>query len=156
MKNHINALKLTLLGGAVAALGLGCASSGYARSDADGSDMSASAGVSAQTEVGMDESRMVTEADRAAASSTLSALGRTVETRADWVNRFQFYDMNLRTIEHYTFAVPESDLGLAWTDWDDRSFNTSLPPGSVFTEAAGGGEESRTGRVIQHSANPSR
>lgn len=155
MKKQINALKLTFLGTAVAALGIGCASSGYARYDADQQDMSA--GASANTEMGSGhQTDLASDEDRAAASSTVSALGRTVETRATWVNKFPFYDRRIRTLETYTFAVPDPSLSVASTDANLPEFSASLEPGSVFVEAAGGSGEVRTGRVIRHSANPMR
>jgi hypothetical protein len=175
-------LKLTCVGAFVAALGVGCASSGYARYDADSTDsdvgVAASAGigtdrdvtVSTTTDMDRDTSagayaQMDTGADRAtivvddaaegAARVTVSALSFNPETRANWVNKFPFYDQNwnLRVIETYTFAAPDPELEVAVRS-DVPEFSTSLPPGAVFVEAAGGPGEVRTGRVIQHSPNP--
>src|SRR5687767_515935 len=50
----ITALKLTCVGAFVATLGVGCASSGYARYDADQTDMNQGVGVSASADVGTD------------------------------------------------------------------------------------------------------
>lgn len=155
MKKQTNALKISLLGAAVAALGAGCASSGYARHDAD-NDMDTGVGVSARAEMGTDSAVLTTDEERAAAQSTVSALGRSVETRAEWVNKHPFYDYNIRTIEMYTFAVPDPTLDLAANTSDAPEFSVNLEPGAVFVEAAGGEGEVRTGRVIQHSPNPMR
>jgi hypothetical protein len=144
MKKQMNALKFTLLGAAVAAFGVGCASSGYARYDADHDD--SAMGDSAQTEIGAAQSM-----DDAEANATVSALGRSVDTRADWVNRFPFYDQNLRTIETYTF-VPDNNMRVA-AQGNAPGFETSLPEGSVYVEAAGGAS---TGEVIRHTPNPTR
>ena len=155
MKKQNNAFKLTFLGAAVAALGVGCASSGYARYDAD-ADTSNDMGASAQVELGTDNDVIAANADdQAAAQSTVSALSRTFDTRANWVNKFPFYDWDIRTIETYTFAAPDPQLNVSGSS-DAPSFSASLPPGSVFVEAAGGSGEVRAGRVIRHSPNPTR
>lgn len=194
----LDALKLSLLATSLAGLGIGCASSGYARMDRD-QGMGAGAGAniggvgaSASAEVGTDQSystdRTYTSTDRTYASDsrthrdmmsndysmrhdrnysndldegaarvTVSALSFTPETRANWVNKFPFYDQNwrLRTIDTYTFAVPDPHLG-ATSSTDLPQFSVNLPPGSVFVESAGGAGEVRTGRVIQHSPIPNR
>lgn len=149
---------MTVLGAAVAALGMGCASSGYARYDHD-QDMNSGMGASAGAEMGVDHqmnsgAAMVNDEAQASAESSVSALGRTVDTRANWVNRFPFYDWNLRTIETYTFAVPAPNADRTVAEYDLPTFSTSLPPGSVFVEAAGGAGEARTRQVIKHTANP--
>jgi hypothetical protein len=160
MKNQTNALKTCLLGAAVAVLGVGCATSGHARYDAD-ADMNADMGVSASADVGTDRSDLdasyhTSDDDRAAAQATVSALGRTVDTRASWLNRHPFYDYNLRTMETYTFAAPDPGLNMASTDTGAPEFSVDLEPGSVYVEAAGGEGEVRAGRVIRHSPNPIR
>ena len=176
----INALKLTCVGAFVATLGVGCASTGYAQYDADQTDADQGVGVSASADVGTDRSieanassdtsttyrtdlrdqlATVDEADEGEARVTVSALSMTPETRAQWVNKFPFYDQGwqLRTIQTYTFAVTDPSVEVsANTRSDAPEFSASLPPGSVFVEAAGGAGEVRTGRVIQHSPNPTR
>src|SRR5688572_9226360 len=130
---QVTALKLTCVGAFVATLGVGCASTGYARYDADQTDMDQGVGVSASADVGTGSSadlngdRTVIRADREEAMDmdhdmviadtegeeriTVSALSFSPETRATWVNRFPFYDHKYRTIDVYTFAVPsEVDL----------------------------------------------
>ena len=166
---RITPLKLTCVGALVAALGVGCASSGYARYDADSTDTDAS--VAASADLGTDTTstgayaQMDTGTDRATilvddeaegeARVTVSALSFNPETRANWVNKFPFYDQNwnLRVIETYTFAAPDPNLEIASRS-DLPEFSTSLPAGAVYVEAAGGAGEVRTGRVIQHSPNP--
>ena len=59
---QVTALKLTCVGAFVATLGVGCASSGYARYDADSTDMDQGMGVSASADVGTDN-QIRTEAD---------------------------------------------------------------------------------------------
>lgn len=144
----------------MAVLGVGCATSGHARYDAD-ADMNSDMGVSARAEMGTDRHDMeadyhASDDDRAAAQSTVSALGRSVDTRAQWVNKFPFYDLNLRTVETYTFAAPDPGLDFASADTSAPEFSVDLEPGSVYVEAAGGEGEVRAGRVIRHSANPMR
>jgi hypothetical protein len=158
MKKQMNALKLTFLGVSVVALGVGCASSGYARYDAE-QDMDRGIGGPASAEMGSDydsDYTMVSSDESAAAQATVSTLGRSVDTRADWVNKFPFYDRELRVSETYTFAVPEPGSPVASADSDLPQFSATQPHGSVFVEAAGGTGEVRTGRVIQHSPNPTR
>lgn len=185
---QVTALKLTCVGAFVATLGVGCASSGYARYDADRTDLDQDVGVSASADVGtgasasinadadLDNDRDVTfrtdndsdlamdmDHDMVVADTegeeriTVSALSLTPETRATWVNRFPFYDRNwqLRTIDVYTFAVPD-DIDVDLDDDNDREFRASMPEGSVFVEAAGGPGKVRGGRIIQHSPNPVR
>jgi hypothetical protein len=190
----ITALKLTCVGAFVATLGVGCASSGYARYDADQTDMNQGVGVSASADVGTDanagdstvirtemnkdavlvgtsEVQPVSTSNTVVLSDpdgdedmvvadtegedrvTVSALSFGPETRARYANTFPFYDRNwqLRTIDVFTFAVP-SDVDVD----DDREFSASMPSGTVFVEAAGGAGEVRTGRIIQHSPNPTR
>ena len=180
---QITALKLTCVGAFVATLGMGCASSGYARYDADRTDMDQDVGVSASADVGTGSSANINanadldrdanihthrsdlamdmDHDMVVADTegeeriTVSALSLSPETRATWVNRFPFYDRNwqVRSIDVYTFAVPD-DVDV---DLDnDREFSASTPEGSVFVEVAGGAGEVRTGRVIHHSPNPTR
>ena len=179
---RITPLKLTCVGAFVAALGVGCASSGYARYDADSNrdasvaasadigtdrDMTvtttttttttdASTGAYAQMDTGSDRAViLVDDAAEGEARATVSALSFNPETRANWVNKFPFHDLNwnLKVIETYTFAAPDPNLTIA-TRSDLPAFSTSLPPGAVYVEAAGGPGEVRTGRVIQHSPNP--
>ena len=175
----LDAFKLSLLATSVAGLGMGCASSGYARMDADqgaGAGMSANVagvGASASADVGTDrdystdrtysadrsysadasryDASHAMGSDEGAARVTVSALSFTPETRAEWVNKFPFYDQswNLRQVNTYTFAVP--DPGVSATSGDLPQFSVNLPPGSVFVESAGGAGETRVGRVIQHS-----
>jgi hypothetical protein len=200
---EITALKLTCVSAFVATLGVGCASSGYARYDADRTDMDQGVGVSASADVGTDSDTTVirrdldrdvvvrtdvdndpnvvvrTDLDRNADAVvlqdpdgdedivvadtegeervTVSALSFTPETRATWVNKFPFYDRNyrLRTIDVYTFAVPD-DIDLDVDDDNDREFRASMPAGTVFVEAAGGAGEVRSGKIIQHSPSPTR
>lgn len=195
---QITALKLTCVGAFVATLGVGCASTGYARYDADQTDMDQGVGVSASADVGTDNS-IRTEADLRNESSatvrtdldrsdtvvvdtdrydrlnrdndllvadtegeervTVSALSFAPETRATWVNKFPFYQHKFRTIDTYTFAVPDSDVELSSRNRrsDAPEFSAELPSGSVFVEAAGGAGEVRSGgRVIQHSPTPTR
>ena len=59
---QVTALKLTCVGAFIATLGVGCASSGYARYDADSTDMDQGMGVSASADVGTDN-QIRTEAD---------------------------------------------------------------------------------------------
>src|SRR5687768_7288743 len=56
---QVTALKLTCVGAFVATLGVGCASSGYARYDADQTDADQGVGVSASADVGTDSSASV-------------------------------------------------------------------------------------------------
>ncbi len=175
----LDAFKLSLLAVSVAGLGIGCASSGYARMDNSGTGAGASAnvggvGASASADVGTDsDASMATstyrndysnqqynhhlDRDEGAARVTVSALSFVPETRANWVNKFPFYDPNWRmvTIDTYTFAVPDPHLHAA-TRSDLPEFSENLPPGSVFVESAGGAGEVRTGRVIEHSPMLSR
>jgi hypothetical protein len=185
---QINALKLSFLAAFVALLGVGCASSGHARYDADSNYLDRGVGVSAGAEVGTDddldidadadldvdrnrgvdrdrdvdldrnfESRTRMDGSGAGtAQSTVSALSFNPDTRAEWLNKFPFYDRNLRVIETHTFAVPDPALEMSATRRDLPEFSVNLPPGSVFVEAAGGAGEVRAGRVIQHSPNPVR
>jgi hypothetical protein len=177
---RITPLKLTCVGAFVAALGVGCASSGYARYDADSTDkdvgVAASAdmgtdrdvriasstdldthesrGASAQLDTGTDRDRIVVDSDlendvEGEDRITVSALSFNPETRANWVNRFPFYDNNWRmaVIETYTFT-PDDDAELP-------EFRTTMRSGSAYSEAAGGaGVETGGARVIQHSPNP--
>jgi len=196
MKEQINVLKLTILTASIAAFGVGCASSGYARYDNDanhhgmGASASAdvggaSAGVSANADTGatvdttarhdanmrMDMADHNDRTDReyrhrhdndyaesnreaeGEARETVSALSFTAVTDAREVNKFPFYDWNLRSIDTYTFAVPDPSLKVS-TRSDLPQFSVNLPPGSVYVESAGGAGEVRAGRVIQHSPNP--
>ena len=163
---QINALKLTCVGAFVATLGMGCASTGYARYDADQTDADQAAGVSASADMGTDHSAKastdmvaVDETTEGEARATVSALSFSPETRANWVNKFPFYDRNwqLRTIDTYTFAAPDPSVQVSANSRSDLpEFNSNLPAGSVFVEAAGGAGEVRTGRVIQHSPHPTR
>jgi hypothetical protein len=170
----LDAFKLSLLAVSVAGLGVGCASSGYTRMDNGGTGAGASAnvagvGASASANMGTDsDTSMATSTygsdysnrhynrdyarDEGAARVTVSALSFVPETRANWINKFPFYDRNWRmvNIDTYTFAVPDPHLHAA-TRSDLPEFSESLPPGSVFVESAGGAGEVRTGRVIQHS-----
>ena len=188
---QVTALKLTCVGAFVAALGVGCASSGTASYDVNSSDKDMSASASANTgtettiiraesdgrvetstlveandrdvtivnadpEIYVDQDAVIVDTDTdGEARVTVSALGSSPETRATWVNRFPFSASSpqIRSIETYTFAVP-SDVDVV--DADAPEFRADLPPGSVFVEAAGGVGEVRTGRVIQHSPNPTR
>ena len=129
---QITALKLTCVATFVAALGVGCASSGYAKYDADSSDMNEGVGVSASADIGtdsdMDRSTTVIVDDDAegAARATVSALSSNPETRATWVNKFPFYDQNwnMRVIETYTFAAPDPGIEIA-----ARARTTAMIPG---------------------------
>jgi hypothetical protein len=198
---QVTALKFTCVGAFVATLGVGCASSGYARYDADRTDMDQDVGVSASADVGagssasisadadvdtdrsinvrndsnavvvqsdldndrnmdldIDSNRNLSTVDTEGEERvTVSALSSSPETRATWVTRFPFYDMNKRfkTIDVYTFSVP-GDIDVDLDDDNDREFSASTPAGSVFVEAAGGAGEVNGGRVIQHSPNPTR
>lgn len=175
----LDALKLSLVAASVAGLGMGCASSGYTRLNDRGMGAGAGAevagvGASASADVGTDQSYTAGDystrhdryhpadaADQAEGASrvTVSALSFTPETRANWVNKFPFYDQNwrLRTIDTYTFAVPDPDLSAPASRNSDRpQFSENLPPGSVFVESAGGADEVQTGRIIRHSPIPSR
>jgi hypothetical protein len=164
---RITPLKLTFAGALVAALGVGCASTGYARYDAD-STHQADVGVAASAETGTDRdmnmashssigssSAAIDESAEGEARATVSALSFNPDTRATWVNKFPFYDQNwnISVIQTYTFAAPDPTLEVA-SSADLPQFSQSLPPGSVYVEAAGGAGEVRTGRVIQHSPNP--
>jgi hypothetical protein len=182
MNKQINVLKLTVLTASVAALAVGCASSGYARYDQDNAnhhDMTASAGAdvgpasvgaSAGADIGTAESThkdsyrehhhykdkdavAVSEESEGEARETVSALSFTPVTNPRRVNIFPFYDWNMASIDTYTFAVPDPNLTVT-TRSDLPSFSESLPPGSVYVESAGGAGEVRAGRVIQHSPNP--
>ena len=168
------ALKLSVLAASLAAFGMGCASTGYARYDAN---TSPSMGVSASAETGTDRDMntrtyvdtstgytsdrdwRLAKRNEGEARVTVSALSFNPETRATWVNKFPFYDRNynLVAIETYTFAVPDKVDLAANADLSGLpEFSVNLPPGSVFVESAGGAGEVRTGRVIQHSPNPMR
>ena len=198
---QITALKLTGAVTFVAALTVGCASSGYARYDDDtpayrsevgvsasapaDADLSVSArtdadvdadltttadsdlsartdidvspdanvGVSARSDMGSDYDVVVVDDDEEGeARSTVSALSFNPDTRATWVTKFPF-DRQIRVIETYTFAPPDPELD---DIVDAPRFSASMPPGSVYVEAAGGAGEVRAGRVIQHSPNPVR
>ena len=87
------------------------------------------------------------------ARETVSALSFSPVTSATEVNKFPFYDWNLKSIDLYTFAVPDPDLSVS-TRSDLPQFSVDLPPGSVYVESSGGKGEMRAGRVIQHSPNP--
>jgi hypothetical protein len=187
---QVTALKLACVGAFVATLGVGCASTGYAKNDADMSDEDQAVGVSASASVGTDSSVSVSSdanastektttvsnegqtttttvtttntgehpiiVDEGEARVTVSALSMSPETRASWVSRFPFYDRNYRTIDIYNFAVADdTDVEMSTTMEGEPQFTSDLPPGTVFVEAAGGGEV-RTGRIIQHSPNPTR
>jgi hypothetical protein len=150
---RITPLKLTCVGAFVAALGMGCASTGYARYDADlHENRDSSVGAAAQMDTGTDRDTIAV--DTAAVEGedrvTVSALSFSPETRANWVNKFPFYDnnWNLRVIETHTFVADE--------DADLAEFTTAMRPGSAYAEAAGGASGISTGgaRVIQHSPNP--
>ena len=183
MKKQINVLKLTVLTASVAAFGVGCASSGYARYDNDSSNHamgasasadvgSASAGVSASanadttpdanirtdvdTHMDHDSRYSVNHRDREAAGEareTVSAMSFTAVTNARQVNKFPFYDWPMRSIDTYTFAVPDPDVNVSARS-DLPQFSVNLPPGSIYVESAGGAGEVKAGRVIQHSPNP--
>ena len=154
---QITALKLTCVAAFVASLGAGCASSGYARYDADSTNQDGM-GVSASADVGTDSSAssstmVASDVDTEGEERiTVSALSFNPETRANWVNKFPFYDQawNLRVIETYTFTPPDGDADLRASVDTDNEFRTSTEPGSVYVEAAGGSGT----RVIQHSPNP--
>ena len=153
---QITALKLTCVAAFVAALGVGCASTGYARYDADSTDMDEGIGVSASADTGTDRGTiLVDEEAEGAARVTVSALSFNPDTRATWVNKFPFYDApwTMRVIETYTFAAPDPTVEIASTS-DAPQFSMSLPPGAVYVEAAGGAGDVEVGRVIQHSPNP--
>lgn len=197
MKEQINVLKLTVLTASVAAFGVGCASSGYARYDNDSSNHamgasasadvgSASAGVSASADADTTpdaniRTDMDTHMDHAdindhnhrshryhdsrysmddrdhesagEARETVSAMSFTAVTNARQVNQFPFYDWPLRSIDTYTFAVPDPDVNISARS-DLPQFSVNLPPGSIYVESAGGAGEVKAGRVIQHSPNP--
>lgn len=185
MKKQKNLLIFSLLAASVAGLSIGCASSGYARYDDDQSDaMGVSAGAEVGTDADLDadvdidtndadididtdrnyrsdyrsdnyRSDLDLSEDEASSRSTVSALSFGPETRPTHVNKWPFYDWNVRVIETYTFAVPDPDLSVTTTS-DYPEFSANLAPGSVFVEAAGGEGEVRAGRVIQHSPNPVR
>src|SRR6185436_1998981 len=105
----LDAFKLSLLATSVAGLGVGCASSGYARMD---NDNGASVGAAASTDIGTDRDTTVAattydsnrhynhhlDQHEGAARVTVSALSFVPETRANWVNRFPFYDPNWRMV----------------------------------------------------------
>jgi hypothetical protein len=165
-----NALKLTFLAASVAAFGVGCASTGYARYDTDTTQQDHAMGASASAEVGTDQMNMDAQHYRGdrdmnvaarendgEARVTVSALSFTPDTRATWVNKYPFWDTRwqTRTIDVYTFAAPDPSLDLAASS-DLPQFSVNLPPGSVFVESAGGAGEVRAGRVIQHSPVPIR
>ncbi len=166
---RITPLKLTCVGAFVAALGVGCASSGTAQYDADsgrgvsvaasadtGTDMNLdsheSRGASATMDTGTGYSTVVVDDQPITEGEervTVSALSFNPETRANWVNRFPFHDPNWRlsVIETYTFA-PEDDVDLP-------EFRTTMRAGETYTEAAGGvGYQTGGRRIIQHSPNP--
>src|SRR5688572_33396046 len=149
---RITPLKLTCVGAFVAALGVGCASSGTAQYDASsdpsisvaasadtGTDqdviVTSSTGTSAQMETG---TVVVTESGALVATQpvegedriTVSALSFSPETRANWVNRFPFHEHNFRTIETYTFT-PDEEVSMA-------EFTDAVRPGELYNEASGG------------------
>jgi len=153
MKEQTSILKLSLLAGSVAAFAVGCASSGYAHYDKDADRHGM--GTSASAQVGTDRYNTVVVDEDAAkeARQTVSALSFSPVTQATEVNKFPFYDWNLKSIDLYTFAVPNPDLKVK-TRSDLPEFSVNLPPGSVYVESAGGRGEVRAGEVIQHSPNP--
>jgi len=169
---RITPLKLTCVGAFVAALGVGCASSGTAQYDASsdkgvsvaasadtGTDqdviVASSTGTPAQMETGT-STAIVTESGalvptqpvEGADRITVTAMSFSPDTRASWVSRFPFWEQNFRTIETFTF-IPDEDVSL-------REFTTAVAPGTIYHEAAGGttAVSARHGRVIQHSPNP--
>lgn len=145
MKKQTRVLKLTALAGAMAALFVGCASSGVAHYDRD----NRAVGTSAQIETGT----AVAPMDEAAARSTVSALSFSPETRPAFANKWPV-EWNIRTIDTYTFRVPAGTTVAAGETTTGPEFAASMQPGAVFVEAAGGAGETRTVRVIQHSPNP--
>lgn len=75
-----------------------------------------------------------------------SALSFSPVTTADDLVKWSGTFPNIRSIEIYTFAAP------ATTEEpieEISTFSENLPPGSLFTEAAGG--EMKTYRVIRHA-----
>lgn len=184
MKKQTKTFTLSLLAASVAALSVGCASTGYARYDDSDDAVGASAGAEvggaeAGVSAGVDvddndldadsdlnttmvdqdydanyDRRNTSDPAKGAASLSETTLSFTPETRANWVNRFPFYDWNIRVINTYTFAVP--DPALTVTSRDLPTFSENLEPGSVFVEAAGGAGEVTAGRVIRHSPLPTR
>ena len=192
MKKQTKTFTLSLLAASVAALSVGCASTGYARYDDSDDAVGASAGaevggaeagvsagvdvddndldVNADADVDNDADLNTTMVDRDqdysltsrdatdpdhAASISETALSFSPETRANWVNRFPFYDWHTQVIQTYTFAVPDPDVTVS-SSANLPTFNENLEPGSVFVEAAGGSGQVRTGRIIQHSPLPTR
>jgi hypothetical protein len=150
----LDAFKLSLLTASVVGLGVGCASSGSARTDnghvtAVGTSASADVGTGHYTTTEYDH---CCDQNEGAARVTVSALSFVPETRANWVNRFPFYDQQYRLVnmETYTFAVPDPNLHASANNGFPE-FSVNLPPGSVFVESAGGAGAVRTGRIIQHS-----
>jgi hypothetical protein len=153
MKDKLSILKLSLLAGSVAAFAVGCASSGYAHYDRDADRHGM--GVSASTEVGTDRyNTVIVDKDaEKEAYQTVSALSFSPVTSATDVNKFPFYDWNLKSIDLYTFAVPNPDMKVKVRS-DLPEFSVNLPPGSVYVESAGGRGEVRAGEIIEHSPNP--
>lgn len=177
---RITPLKLTCVGAFVAALGVGCASSGYARYDADtGSTESVGAPASADlgtrvshtsetstetmgstvvTTTTTTDTYMTDEHGRVLATApveggdrvTVSALNVWPDTRANWVNRFPFQDNNKLFHAMETYTFAPDD------DASVREFTEAVSPGTLYSEAAGGTAVTTTGRgrVIQHSPNP--
>ena len=124
------------------------------------------------------------DADRAGLDGedrvTVSALSFSPETRPQQLNKWPI-EWNLRSIDTYTFVVPQDAAGSAAmadmdvdadtdagvrvdadvdadtgvrvdADADAPNFSADLPEGSVFVEAAGAESRATSGRrVIQHS-----
>lgn len=114
-------------------------------------------GASASVDTGMDADRHMSSSlnsgEEADASSTVTALSFTAPTDATQINKWPFWEWRLRSVDTYTFAVPDPTVQVSASS-DLPQFSVNLPPGSVFVEAAGGSGETRAGRVIQHSPNP--
>lgn len=160
---------MTILTASVAAFGVGCASSGYARYDNDSRNQGmgasasadvggASAGISASADADHDlamrgEDARIDDEAEGEARTTVSAMSFTAMTNAREVNKFPFYDWPIRSIDTYTFAVPDPDVNVSARS-DLPQFSVNLPPGSIYVESAGGAGEVKAGRVIQHSPNP--
>lgn len=177
---QITPLKLTCVGAFVAALGVGCASSGTAHYDANsdnGVSVAASAdagtdrdvriasstdmdshdsrGSSAQMDTGSDTATVVVNNEPVTVEGgdriTMSALSFSPETRANKVNIFPFYDNNWNLRTIDTYVfTPDEDASV-------QEFTTAVSPGTLYNEAAGGTPEvvsTGTGRAILHSPNP--
>jgi hypothetical protein len=118
MKNNISIQKLSFLAVSVAFLAVGCSSTQVSRNGNDGTTPQA-----------------------------VSVLSYSPKTVAIDMNKYP-KEWNVRSIERYTFAVPDPTVEVSA---NLPTFNEDLTPGSVFVEAAGADNTQQVRRVIVHS-----